>query len=182
MNCLRNPSDIELCFNHSTALCSCVCLYTATFKQVFQPGIRRARFRTRGNIKTRRRHEKRSLRTASPPPLGLSLTPSLLLLPLKRRFSFRLRRRHGLSLCYFCANETSRALISFLALRLIEFLPRFRVTFALKNSAVHVSYAREDITKQECKNAFVTDFYVISIYHRGKYTYCIIVFFKKKRY
>lgn len=69
MNCLRDPSDIELCSNHSTALCSCVCLYTGTFKQVFQPRVRRrkrARFRARGNIKTRRRHEKRSLRTASP--------------------------------------------------------------------------------------------------------------------
>jgi len=71
MNCLRDPSDIELCSNHSTALCSCVCLYTTTFKQVFQardtPHRReRARFWARGNIKTRRRHEKQSLRTASP--------------------------------------------------------------------------------------------------------------------
>lgn len=112
----------------------------------------------RGNIKTRRRHEKQSLRTARVSAFGLSLTPyplpspspMLLLLPLKRRFSFRLCQRRGLSLCYFCANETSRALTPFLTLRLIKFLPRFSVTLTFQ--APSSAYKCKDITKQGYKS------------------------------
>lgn len=140
MNCLRDSLDIELCSNHSMALCSCVCLYSATFKQVF-PGVRRerARFRARGNIKTRRRHEKRSLRIASlylrfkfnplaaSPPFETSVLVSTL--PPPRSFTLFLLRERDVARVNLLSRIT----------RLIKFLPRFLVIFVLKNSAVHVS-------------------------------------------